>query len=92
MLENMPEISNRGQRIVLEHTQGPHKGLMQIKGLVSDLGLPAGEAPPPLTDEFTIEPGTRQGQASLVRVSPRAFYYREITAPAGLGTFDRRQR
>lgn len=89
MLENMPEISNRGRRVVLEHTNGPFKGLKQIMGHSDDFN---GEPAPVTTDEFEINPGKRKGIAGLVKSTPRYLLYREITKPEGLGTFDRRQR
>ena len=89
MTQNMPEISKRNQRVVLEHTQGPFAGLLQITGHSDDFG---GQQPPTLTDEFDIMPGKRKGCAGLVKSTPRYVLYREITKPDGLGKFDRRQR
>lgn len=96
MSENAPESTapvlpplQRNQRIVLEHTQGPFKGLHQITGHSDDFD---GADPPTVTEPFDITPGKRHGVAGLVRSNPRYLLYREITAPEGLGTFDRRQR
>ena len=86
----MPDIdSTRNQRVVLEHTNGPFKGLKQIMGHSDDF---KGEPPPTVTPEFDITPGTRKGVAGLVKSTLRFLLYREITKPEGLGTFDRRQQ
>lgn len=94
MTENtlqMPEIATgRGQRIVLLHTRGPHKGLHQIMGHSDDFF--GSGAPDTTTEEFVITPGTRKGIAGLVRSTPRYLFYKEVTAPEGLGTFDKAQR
>ena len=84
----MPPLSV-GQRIVLEHTTGPYKGLKQIMGHSDEFG---GQPPPASTEPFDISPGTRKGIASLVASKTRYLLYREVTIPADLGTFDRRQR
>lgn len=85
----MPTVPAMRRRVVLEHTCGPHKGLMQIMGTTDDID---GAQPPAVTDEFEISPWKRRGVAGLVRSNARFVLYREITAPEGLGTFDRRQR
>lgn len=86
----MPEMdSRRNLRVVLEHTNGPFKGLHQITGHSDDLDP---GPPPALTEEFDIAPGKRRGVAGLVRATSRYLLYRELTKPEGLGTFDRRQR
>ena len=88
----MPDIdTRRNQRVVLEHTNGPFKGLKQIMGHVDNMGGGKG-APEATTEEFDITPGARKGIAGLVKSTPRYLLYREITKPEGLGTFDRRQR
>ena len=88
MLTNLPEIP-RNQRIVLVHTQGPFAGLHQIMGHTDQFG---GQQPPALSDIFDMIPDGRKGQASLIKSTPRAVFYREIAATTGLGTFDRAQR
>lgn len=79
----------RNQRIVLEHTTGPYKGLFQVLGHTDEF---EGEQPPLTSEVFTITPGERQGQSCLVASHPRYLLYREITAPEGLGTFHKDQR
>lgn len=83
----MPEIPNN-QRVVLEHRTGRFRGLFQIMGHVSEFqdGLPVVTPP-------TVEwPRKDAITACIVASRPRYVLYREITAPDGLGTFDRRQR
>jgi hypothetical protein len=84
----LPETA-RNQRIVLEHTRGPYKGLKQITGHTDQFG---GQQPPAITSEFDITPGNRKGVASLVASRPRFLLYREIFTPEGMKGFDRGQR
>lgn len=82
MTENtlqMPEIATgRGQRIVLLHTRGPHKGLHQIMGHSDEF---EGRTPDAVTEPFDITPGARRGMAGLVRSTPRFLLYKEINTP-----------
>ena len=89
MLKNMPEIIAPRKRIVLEHTNGPHAGLMQITGHGDSLDS---WPPPTATDEFETTVDPRKTFAQLVKATPRYLLYRELTKPEGLGTFDQRQR
>ena len=74
----MPEITTkRNQRVVLEHTNGPFKGLKQIMGHADDIDSP----PPTTTGEFDITPGARKGIAGLVKSTPRYLLYRELICP-----------
>lgn len=74
----MPAVASRGQRIVLQHTQGPYKGLHQIMGHSDEFG---GEQAPAVTEPFDITPGARRGLAGLVRSNPRFLLYKEINSP-----------
>jgi hypothetical protein len=87
MLQSFPEIS-RNQRVVVQHSKGPHKGLYQILGHTDD--LPKGQVPS--TTLATLIPDGRPAQIDLVASKPRYLLYREFVAPEGLGAFDRRQR
>lgn len=89
MTEKLPTVPSRGQRIVLQHTAGPFKGLHQIVGHSDEF---KGTQAPTLTEPSLITPGARQGVAQLVQSKPRYLLYRELTKPEGLGTFDTRQR
>jgi hypothetical protein len=85
-----PLLPPSNLRIVLEHTRGPHKGLLQIMGTTAQFG---GEVIPARTDAFTIQPGTRRGMAGLIRVTRRMTLYREIDSPDPGNFIDRsRQR
>jgi hypothetical protein len=77
MLENMPETVTPIRRIVLLHSRGPYAGLHQIMGTTADFG---GKQPPAVTDAFTITPGTRVGQASLMKSTPRYLLFKELPA------------
>ncbi len=78
----------QNQRVVLEHRAGPYAGLFQITGHASEIG----DTPPSCTKPFEETVSGRWIQASLVKSTPRYVLYREIIAPEGLGTFDRRQK
>lgn len=69
-------------RLVLEHTQGPYKGLLQIVGYLGQL-LQEGES---LKDLPTLQPfnrGAEQIAASLVAVKRTYILYRELMVPVG---------
>jgi hypothetical protein len=74
------------QRVLLEHTTGPHAGLVQIIGHSAEF---EGKAPPAFTPVL-ITPAKRETTASLIRVTPRAVYYRE-TRPSNLLRFNEEQ-
>ena len=78
------------KRIVVEHTEGPFKGLMQITGTTDDFD---GQSPPPITTEpFMIQPGQRMAIAGLVAAKRTYLLYREITKPDGLKSFHEHQQ
>jgi len=82
-------LSPSNLRIVLQHTTGPHKGLMQIMGTSQQFG---GESLPACTDVFDIQPHARKGVAGLVRVARRFALYREIDSPVDPTDFIDRSR
>lgn len=67
----MPE-----KRIVFEHRQGPHAGLVQIMGLVSELGVSEGEPMPATAEGFEALERVVEF-ASLVEVKRSYVLYRE---------------
>ncbi len=73
MTTTMPPIEDRGRRVVLLHTTGPHAGLHQITGHTDDFHGPA----PVFTGDFTITPGTRTGRAQLIACRRSFLLYHE---------------
>ena len=91
VMSTFPELP-RNQRIVFQHTAGPHADLYQIIGHSDQFG---GRAPDTQSQPFTVEfppPARENVVATLVQSKPRYLLYRELTNPTGLGTFDRSQR
>lgn len=85
----MPPLTSR-KRIVLEHRTGVMAGLHQILGCTDNPGTPD---PLPAFVEGVQRPLDADAiDVNLTRAHRGAIYYREITAPEGLGTFDRSQR
>lgn len=72
------------RRVVLEHTQGPHKGLTQILGNAEELTM--GNRPLPEFLPAMSVLGRDVEFASLIRVTPRMVIYREVF-PAPKGRF-----
>ena len=81
------------QRIILNHLTGRLTGLSQIIGTVDQFD---GETPSVLTPmpqiSEVLRGDTREVSYGLIQSKPRFRIYREIVAPEGLGTFDRRQQ
>lgn len=69
----------QNQRIVLEHTSGPHKGLFQITG---HTGVFGGQTPPAATEPFPESITHRVIIAGLVASKRGYLLYREIHTPA----------
>jgi hypothetical protein len=65
------------KRIVFEHRQGPHVGLVQIMGLVSELGVKEGDTLPSTAEGFEALDRLVEF-ASLVQVKRSFALYREI--------------
>lgn len=77
--------------IVLVATQGPLAGLRYLAGRESDIpGRPVGGPLPSFLDNVPFS--DRIGKFSLIQVKPRYVVYREIIAPASLGTFNEAQQ
>lgn len=70
----MPSVPERGRRVVLEHTQGPFRGLRQIVGHTDEF---KGQQPDIFAEGITIEPGRRIGVIGLVASFTRYVLYRE---------------
>ena len=89
-VEIAPQIqcTTAQKRVVIEHTAGPMKGTFQVIGVLAD-----GQEPPTFLGFQNVEPGRGEG-ASLIKVTPRAAYYRELWMnPTGrLGSFNPAQR
>lgn len=79
------------KRIVIEHTAGRLKGMMQILGTDDQLkkGMEVAELPTFLTP---LDFGDHQGAASLITVTPRYAFYRETWGPLDLKSFNPEQQ
>lgn len=82
----LPEITDNNRRVVVEHTLGRMKGVMQIVGLRSEVQGAMPEFHP------EMEMGDHSGPISLVGVKRSYYLYREITTPEQTKQFDVRQR
>ena len=71
------------KRLVFIHTQGPHAGLHQILGVADE--FPEG------AEKFEAM-GRVVEFASLIKMTTRAAFYREVIKPMSFGSFDPRQR
>ena len=67
------------KRIVFQHTHPPYSGLVQIMGLVTDLGLADGEPLPTSCEGFEVL-GRFVEHAGLVEVKRTYALYRETPA------------
>jgi hypothetical protein len=86
----LPAI-RRNQRLVLQHTTGPHAGLFQILGHTDELD---GADPEPFYGSFDLTfPEKRSAPISLVASKRGYVLYREIFTPvAGMKGFEKGQR
>jgi len=74
-----PLVAPKDKRLVIEHTEGPLKGLFRICGIISDKPVTALQGPLSVGAEAHIIQF-----ASLIRVHPRWAHYRElIETPTG---------
>lgn len=78
-MTQMPSIEVKPRRVVFLHTTGPLAGLHQINGHSDEF---EGRAAPLVTDPFQQWPRpTETLVASLVKVTPRFYLYKEIDLP-----------
>lgn len=70
------------RRIVLQQTQGKHKGLWWIMGTDDELLDPEGTVTLPDFVEH-VDVGDHEASCSLISAKPRYVLYREVMPPAG---------
>ena len=100
MDENTQETSSipvmpstrQDKRILFEHTVGPYPGLLQIMGMVSELGATDNEPLPDHAEGFEAL-GRLIDFASLIKVTRTYAFYRELN-PDNMPskTFDKDQQ
>lgn len=69
------------KKLVVEHIQGPLKGLLQILGSTEQLGLAEDQQPPGAA--VVAFDGERSGVVNLIRTTPHCYLYREPHLPSG---------
>lgn len=83
-------VPERDPHIVVLHTQGPHAGLFEIAGRVSQLGE---HELPEVIETPMLAPRQTRGTAAigLVQARPRFVLYKEWNGPQKMKRFDGRQ-
>lgn len=77
----LPPVEASGRKLVLEYTSGPLKGLFRIFGTAEGSNYPRFLEGPFVLAENETSPVMF---ASLIKVTPRAVYYREVVDRSGM--------